>query len=235
VQPTVSPTASTHTTPAILPGNTSNNNGSFSDIIDAYAALERSGYTTVDSNIIGDSLLAENGGRTYNFSENPMIMYAFNDINGDGFQELLIGADESIAGIYALQNGTPVSVIQVESRHNLNLLVDNDGICIIEDSWGHMGWAEEFFYTLQEDGKLVTLNKLYTNGDVKKDGEFIGHFRAKDVQDKEVSITEEEYCSLIREYGSTGYEPLEDTGEARMIDILWNPVASDKKLQDESP
>lgn len=226
LQPIVTSTASTQTTLPILTENTSHGNGTFTPIIDAYAALERSDYTFFDKDIVGDSLLIVNGGRLYNFGTNPTLMYAFYDINSDGLLELLIGADETISGIYILQNGTPVSVIQVESRHNLSLLMDGDGKCVIEHSWGHMGCAREFFYTIDEDGKLVTLNKLYTNGDDKKDNGFIDHFRAKDVLGKEVSITEEEYCSLIRKYGSTGYELLEDTGKVRMIDVIWKPVAN---------
>lgn len=206
----------------------SDGSGLFAPVIDAYAALERSGYTSFDKDIIGDSLLAVSKGSTYNFGwdTKPTLMYAFYDINGDGSPELLIGAEGSISGIYILQNGTPVSVIQVESRHNLSLLMDSDGNSVIENSHGHMGQATNFFYTVDEDGKLVTLNKLYTNGDEKKGDELIGHFRTKDVLGKEVSITEEEYCSLMRKYGSTGYEPLEDTGKARMIDVIWKPIAT---------
>ncbi|HEX9061774.1 MAG TPA: hypothetical protein VF941_16470 [Clostridia bacterium] len=225
-QPIVASTAPTQITPPILSENTSHGNELFAPIIDAYAALERSGYTTFDKDIIGDSLLIVNGGRSYNFGDKPTLTYAFYDINGDGSPELLIGADKSISGIYVLKNANPVSVIQVESRDYLGLLMDSDGKCVIEDSHGHMGYATEFFYTIDEDGKLKTLNKLYTNGDVKKDGELIGHHRAKDVLGKEVSITEEEYCSLIRKYGSTGYEPFEDTGKGRMIDVIWKPVAT---------
>lgn len=233
VQPIMTSTASTQTTPPIMPENTSHGNEPFTPIIDAYAALEQSNYTSFDKDIIGDSLLTAIGGRSYNFGPNPTLMYAFYDINSDGLQELLIGANETISGIYALQNGTPVSVIQVESRHNLSLLMDSDGKCVIEHSWGHMGYATEFFYKIDEDGKLVTLDKLFTNGDVKKGNELIGHFRAKDVLGKEVSITEEEYCSLIRKYGSTGYEPLEDTGKVRMIDVIWKPIANyNKHLND---
>lgn len=228
-------TAPTQTTTTILRENTSHGNELFAPIIGAYAALERSNYTSFDKDIIGDSLLAVSKGSTYNFGTKPTLMYAFYDINGDGSPELLIGADESISGIYVLQNETPVSVIQVESRHNLSLLMDSDGNCDIEDSWGHMGYATDFFYTIDEDGKLVTLNKLYTNGDDKKGDEFIGHFRAKDVLGKEVSITEKEYCSLMRKYGSTGYEPLEDTGKARMIDVIWKPVATYNKHLNDTP
>lgn len=208
----------------------------FTPIIEAYAELEESDYTFYDANIIGDSLLAVNNGRTYNFGwdDKPTLMYAFYDINGDGLFELLIGADEFISGIYVLQNEIPVSVLQVESRHNLNLLIDNDGKCVIEDSWGHMGYATDFFYTIDEKGKLVTLDKLYTNGDRKENGVFIGHFRTRDVQGEEVSITEEEYCSLIRNYGSIGYELLDntidDTMSKRIVDIIWEPVADYNNL-----
>lgn len=223
----------------------SDDNGLFAPIIDAYATLERSGYTSYDKDIIGDSLLAVSNGRTYNFGwdTKPTLMYAFYDINGDGSPELLIGADESISGIYVLQNKTPVSVIQVESRHNLDLSMDSDGKFVIGDSWGHMGYATDFFYTIDENGKLVTLDKLYTNGDNEKvegkEGfELISHFRTKDVLGKEVSITEEEYCSLIRKYGSTGYEPLEDIkdlGKAGAIDVIWTPVETYNKHLNDTP
>ncbi len=227
--PIVTPTAPTQTTTPITSENTSQSDGLFAPIINAYAVLERSGYNSFDKDIIGDSVLTEIGGRSYNFGEKPTLVYSFYDINSDGSPELLIGADEAISGIYILQNESPVPVIQVESRHYLSLLMDSDGNSVIEDSWGHMGYATDFFYTIDEDGMLVILNKLFTNGDDKKDGEFIGHFRAKDVQGEEVSITEEEYCSLIRKYGSAGYEPLEDTGKARMINVIWKPVATYKQ------
>ncbi|WNR42921.1 hypothetical protein [Paenibacillus roseipurpureus] len=110
-------------------------------------------------------------GSTYNFGWNtkPTLMYTSYDINGDGSPELLIGADKSISGIYALQNGKPVSINQVEDRHNLRLLKGIDGNGVIEDAWGHMGHATEFFYKIDKDGKLVTIDKLFTNGDDKKD------------------------------------------------------------------
>ncbi|MDP4091207.1 MAG: hypothetical protein Q8930_18325 [Bacillota bacterium] len=234
---TQTPTVTKQNTTPILRGNTSPGNDLFAPIINAYAELEGSGYASFHKNIIGDSLLAVDKGSTYNFGwdKKPILMYSIYDINGDGSPELIIGADESISGIYALQNGTPVSVLQVESRHNLNLLMDSKAKCVIEDSWGHTGYATEFFYTINEVGKLVTLDKLYTNGDDKKDAANIGHFRAKDVLGKEVSITEEEYCSLIRKYGSTGYEPLKDIGKARMIDVIWESVATYNKQLKDAP
>lgn len=91
-----------------------------------------------------------------------------NRLNSNGLPELLIGANERISGIYALQNGTPVSVIQVEARYNLSLLMDSDGKCVIEHLWGRMGYSKEFFYTIDKDEKLVTSDKLYTYGDYKK-------------------------------------------------------------------
>lgn len=211
---------------SILRENTLPGDGGFAKIIKAYAELEKSGYKSFDKALIGDSVFTENDGSTYNFGDNPAIMYAYYDINKDGTPELLIGAEESISGIYILKNGNPVSLIQVEARSNINLLKDSTGNCVIEDATGHMGYATECFYTISKDGKLVTLDILHTNGDNKKDDELIGHFRTKDVLGKEVSITEEEYCSIIRKYGSTGYEPFEDMGKGRNIDLVWKPVVS---------
>jgi hypothetical protein len=232
-QQTVTSMTPTQTIAPFLNENTSNSNELFAPIIDAYAELEKSGYTSYDKDIIGDSLLAESNGSTYNFGwdNKPTLMYAYYDINGDSLPELLIGSEDSITGIYVLQNGMPVSVIQVETRHDLSLSIDSDGICVIEDSAGHMGSATDFFYTINKDGKLVTLDKLYTNGDIKKDGELVGHFRTKDVLGKEVSITEKEYCSLLRKYGSIGYEPFEDVevGKDRMNDVSWKPVETYNK------
>lgn len=221
-------TAPTQAPTPILHENTSHDIDLFAPIITAYAALERNGYTSFDKVLIGDSLLAVEKGSTYNFGWNtkPTLMYAYYDINGDGASELLIGVDKSISGIYALQNGKPVSIKQVESRHNLRLLKGIDGNSVIEDAWGHMGYASEFFYKIDKDGKLVTIDKLFTNGDDKKADKIIGHFRVKDILGKEVSITEEEYCSLIRKYGSTGYEPLEDVGKERVIDVTWKQVVT---------
>lgn len=215
-------TASTNTEDARVPSN----GEKFASILDAYAELERSGYTQFDEVLIGDSLLSGQGSRTYNFGRDakPAIMYAFYDINADGLPELLIGAEESIAGIYALRNGKPVSVIQVEMRRNLDLLIDSDGNIVIEDSKGKMDFATEFFYGLSETGELVTLDKLYTNGLDIRDGEPVGYFHAKDVDGEEVSISGEEYCSLIQKYGAQGYGTLEEMRESSAVRLIWTPI-----------
>jgi hypothetical protein len=88
-----------------------------------------------------------------------------------------------------------------------------------------MGAAKEYFYTVDDNGTLETLDILYTNGDIFEDNVFIGHARAKDVQGMEVDITEEEYCATIRKYGSSGYEPLEDIGEERLAEIEWYSIS----------
>lgn len=47
-----------------------------------------------------------NKGHTYIFGWNqlPILKYAFYDINADGLDELLIGTNNSISGIYTLLN-----------------------------------------------------------------------------------------------------------------------------------
>ena len=206
----------------------------YSSILDAYAMLENSGYTYYYKDVIGDSVLALSGGVTYNTGwQKPTLAYTFYDINGDGSPELLIGTTSiadwssaliSISGIYALLNGKPVFVIQTEHRYILNLLESSSGNCIIEHAWGHMGYADEIFYTLDKDGELIMLDKLYTDGDIIEDNEVVGSFRSKDADGDKVDITEEEYCSLIRTYGSWGYNPHEETGETRLICLDWELI-----------
>ena len=130
----------------------------------------------------------------------------------------------SIAEIYTLRNGKPVFVIQSENRYNLNLLEDSSGNCIIEHAWGHMGYADEFFYILDKDSELIMLDKLSTDGYDIRDSEVIGSFRFKFIDGEKIDITEEEYCSLVRKYGSWGYGPFEEIGEARFINLDWKSI-----------
>jgi hypothetical protein len=210
---------------------------SFLSVINAYAVFEVNGYTFYYKDIIGDSILIQDGGFSYRVEiiKKPVLMYAFYDIDGDGISELLISAYESTTGIYALQNGKPISVTQLtDDRHGLNLRIDSNGKCVIEHSYGHMDTAEDFFYTIGENGELVVSDKLYSNGldwsdaYVDESGEIIGdlkYFRSKDVDGEEVSITEEEYRTLIQKYGSYGYgfEYSEDI-EQRAIIPEWKPI-----------
>lgn len=209
---------------------------SYDTIIDAYTKLEESGYKEFDEEILGDSILVKNEGRTFNFGgeQLPILKYALFDVNRDGVKELFIGSSNSILGIYTIQNDKPVSVLQVKSAANLVLLIDNNGDCVMKHSWGHMGYAEEFFYTINKDGDLILLDGLYTDGDdLDENGIMVGHFRTKDAEGKKVSITEEEYCSLISKYGSTGYEPFEEMGEERKIDLKWIPILTSEITADE--
>jgi len=206
----------------------------FEPVIIAYANLERSGYTIINE-IIGDSLLAEQREGTYNFGwagdDFPKIDYSFFDISGNGVSELLIGADRGyghyISGIYAIQDGKLVSVIQVIDRWNISLLSDGNGNCIIEEARGHMGNASEFFHKIDENGRLITLDNIETNESENR------KIRRKYVDGKEVGIyTEEEYVAVLRKYGSSGYESGIE-GNAYKIIIGWLPLSAFKLYQGE--
>jgi len=149
----------------------------YETIINAYRELELSSFTVFDEYILGHSFYAEYarfGFPPYSFE--PSITYAFHDINGDGLPELFIGAGNLITGIYILQNGKPVSVIQqISWRFHLNLLTDYDGNYIIELSRGRMSQAEDVFFTLNESGELITLDRLYTRGHIAGHNEFYGY------------------------------------------------------------
>lgn len=198
----------------------------FAPVINAYLELEQSYFNSYDEEILGDSLLAIDDGGTYNFEARgyPELKYAFYDMNSDGTVELIIGADNSIAGIYALQDGKPVYVLQAEIKYSIHLYEGIDGNVVIDYAWGHMGDAMELYYEIDTKGNLASLDRLYTNGFEINDG-VKSHFREKEMDGEQVSITEEEYGALIRQYGSCGYETKEDDIEAREISLKWNKVA----------
>ena len=168
------------------------------------------------------------------------LMYALYDISGDGQPELFIGAARSVSpqdansfitGIYTLRDGEPVSVIQLEnSRHSVNLVIDINGRYVITHGHGHMSYAWEYFYALEENGILTALDRLYTGGHSWRHNELEGYdyiyafFRYRYIDGEEVSITEEEYAALIRKYGSWGYALSNDEVEIRSVSLEWRPV-----------
>lgn len=205
--------------------------GLYAPIIDAYATLEQSGYTVIDESLIGDSLLAAQQNGTYNFGwdELPELGYAIYDLNSNGSPELLIGAksygDYILSGIYTLSSGSPVSLIQVEDQCSLSVTADLNNNCVIGYSWGHMGAAGEVFFTLVPDAEteyLGLLCELYTEpGDpapIRFEGDYTG-------EGENVRITEEEYASIIQQYGALGYETF-DT-EPRNVSFDWAPILSE--------
>ena len=204
----------------------------YADIINAYRELEISGFTVLDESLIGHSFFAEYarfGTPPHCFGE-PYITYALHDINEDGIPELFIGADGSITGIYALQDGKLISIIQqISFRYHLNLLTDIDGRYIIELSSERMSQAREAFFAVDENGELITLDRLYTKGHSWRHNEVYGYdyiyafFRYRYISGEHVSITEEEYSALIRKYGAWGYSP-EDTSAPRFANLEWNTI-----------
>ncbi len=207
----------------------------FAPIIYAYRDYEQSEFTSFDENIIGDSLLVQDNGISYNtgWNNNYDLYYSFYDINNDGTYELIIGANKYITGIYSIQNGKPVSILQVEDRYTILLNVGIDNNIVISNSWGRMGYAAEFFYTINKFGSLMVLDTLFTLGD-NKSGDEWSHFRAKEVNGEMIDITEEEYCMLIRKYGNYGYEPLEEINPTPNIELEWKLIADYEWIYDRS-
>jgi len=213
----------------------SSNNGSavqidydaiYLPILNAYAALEFSAYTNVNYALIGDSLLAMQKEGTYNLGWDtlPPIIYDLYDINSDGILELLIGAHDmytgQICGIYTIQNGSAVSVMQAHDRHSLSMLLDQNGRCVIEDTYGRIDDLVEEYYTIDENGNLATLDKLRSSDNYNSEGAYLGYAHARIVNDEEVQISEEEYGAIIGFYGVS--ELYAD--KRREVSIDWYPV-----------
>ena len=212
--------------------------GPYDDILNAFVELELSGFRVVDEALIGDSQLTYD---TYPSGYTVSVVYAFYDINQDDEMELLIGEHvvqkdgepyDNLLGIYAVQDGKYMSVIQEAYPTFLFLLVDDKGDLVIEHSRGRMDHANNFFYALDKNGKLKTLDMLYTNGrNMENYSEEKGFtlFRAKDVNGKQVDITEQEYLALLQKYGSWGYSTYIKESEIRNFEIEWKSVIIGEK------
>jgi len=212
--------------------------GPFAEILNAYAELEWSDYKVIDDNILKDSLFTISNGNSYNFGDSPILAYAHYDINKDGSMELIVGAmrnysyEPRLSGIYIIQNGKPFSVIQVNDRSVLRLLAQEDGSVVIEHSNGGRDWGHDFFYGMNKDGNLKTLDKLYTNGlnttnYNEETGEGIYYNRAKEVNGEQVTISEDKYIELLRKYGAQGETTDIPESDIRNIELEWKLICAD--------
>ena len=202
-------------------------------IIDAYVTYVLSDYTVYDESLLGTGLWPRIYPETYNFgivSDERPFVYALYDINNDGIQELIIGVKVydyyGISGIYALRNGEPTSVIQVNARYYLHLLLDDMGNVVVSHTCGRMSASWEYYYSLDNNADLNTLNILYTSGHIidYELGELIGFERGKDVNGEFVNITEEEYLYWLSKYGAGGYSSSIKLDEERHVSLQWSPI-----------
>ena len=196
----------------------------YAPILEALLELQVSGFSAFTMKQIDDSVMVFNS--TF-YNDDTLLRYAFVDLDKDGSPELLVGTNEGYSAytelhaIYALRDGQPRFVYQNESRDHFRVQVDSNGGYVLELSWGRMGYAQETFYRLGEDGWLFTVDKLLTKGEVVEDSRIVAYRRFKVVGDAELSITEAEYCSLIQEYGAYGYCPQEHVEGARTLEPSW--------------
>ena len=116
-----------------------------------------------------------------------------------------------------MQDDKPVSLIQVNAWGQLNILTNNSGNSIIKVTSGTVAniYGDDFGYiqTTYEYDKVISamISKAKT-----KYGIIYSH--TKDVDGKEVSITQPEYLGLMQKYGSVGY--LDTAGDLKNNEIV---------------
>ena len=202
-----------------------------------------------DENILGSDVnFPPNGKGSYFIGDaKRTLMYAFYDFNGSGIPELLIGANLQgdsgvpdgtnvfVTGIYVLQNGNPVSLIQVGAWSHFTFSTDSDGNCFIKKIFGtHIDSFFENFYKIDKDGTLIVLDEQYTFFDY----DFYGYDNLNDIpyshkkdanpeNGEGVSITEQEYFDLMQKYSSVGNQDFTCDFEDNEITInSWKPLAA---------
>lgn len=207
---------------ATMNGNAVNYTDFYKPVINAYIALEQSGYTSYDEKILNkDVCLVPGGGGSYfiGYDKQPVLVCAFCNLGGDDTPELLIGADLGTAdgdtsgsnifvtGIYGSRDDKPVSLIQAGGDSQLSLFTDNNGNPVIQKISGiHIDYTEEYFYKIDKNETLIKLDKLYTYGKIKdyNKPDDILYSHTRDINGKETSITNQEYFSLMEKYSSDG-------------------------------
>ncbi|MCL2377393.1 MAG: hypothetical protein FWC76_08390 [Defluviitaleaceae bacterium] len=209
----------------------------YATILNAYAKFELSDFTLLAEDLMERSIIAVVSYYSTRRADpigwdRPSILYVFHDLNGDGIPELFIGANGAISGIYTLQDGQPVSLIQVGWHDGLALTTDVYDNYIIQHMWGRMSHGAETIYGLDENGHLFMRDRLITHGHwwrYSECGEYpyiYGFYRARYIDGEEVSITEEEYVALLMKYGIWGYFPMLEMDEPRFVDLAWEPILS---------
>jgi|GEM_PF-5594479 len=208
----------------------------FATVVERYRRIEKNGF--IDSDREYTEQMGQLHPIVWRYNMGMLtsywrVLYAFYDVTGDGQPELLIGATGRrnfhpyIVGIYMILDDCPVSVIQYAGgRTSLHLSVDLNENIIILSTWGHMGNAHEAFYSVNENGSLILLDKIWTydfdrihyneTGELERE-------RFRHIDGVIEYICEKEYVEIVEFYGSFGYEPIREIITRPLI-ISWHYI-----------